>query len=180
MRNSTAKSLILSILLIILFIFALFILGYNLLPMNKIIPVQMTEYKSDELVINEIGRNNTSHDILKGQNKVYEITDADLNLYKSSNTFDPGKADPFAPAKANNVENNKVNNQVTTQTTNQTANTTVSKSVSTIQTNSQTKTTNSAIAKTTSENKVTQIEKKTDKDTTDNFYKASNINKSSK
>ena len=67
---------------------------YQYLPSNKVIPSKMTAYSTPEDVAKEIEEEN--QDELEPLNTIYTITDADLSLYKSQRSYNPGKVDPFA------------------------------------------------------------------------------------
>lgn len=67
---------------------------YQYLPSNKIIPSKVTAYATPGEVSKEIEED--SQDEFEAVNTVFTVTDADLSLYKSEKSYNPGKVDPFA------------------------------------------------------------------------------------
>ena len=75
---------------------------YQYLPSNKIIPSKITAYSTPEEVAKEIEED--SQDELTPENKIYTVTDADLSLYRSEKSYNPGKVDPFAEVSDTSAE----------------------------------------------------------------------------
>lgn len=75
---------------------------YQYLPSNKIIPSKITAYSTPEDVAKEIEEEEEEE--LEALNTVYTITDADLSLYKSEKSYNPGKVDPFAESAGTSEE----------------------------------------------------------------------------
>ncbi len=67
---------------------------YQYLPNNKIIPSKITAYSTPEDVAKEIEEDNQEE--LEPLNTIFTVTDADLSLYRSERSYNPGKVDPFA------------------------------------------------------------------------------------
>ena len=83
------------------------ILFYDYIPTNKIIPSKEAYYTPNEVKaeideqITEIEKTEIS----------YEVTDADLNVYKQTSSYRPGKPDPFSLIDTqNNVTGNTSGN----------------------------------------------------------------------
>lgn len=111
--KSLIKELIIILLLTIIIGLILCIIFYNYLPFNKIVPSKVEAYVTPGTVKEEI-----NEDIVEypKQNIVFEITDSDLTLYKQSQSYDPGKSNPFEvykePEKTNTESGNNGNNTV--------------------------------------------------------------------
>lgn len=92
MIKSVIKEIIIMLLLCIAILLILGILFYDYIPSNKVIPIKEA-YSTPEEVKTEIEEEITE------LNKVevsYEITDSNLDLYKESSSYRPGKSNPFA------------------------------------------------------------------------------------
>ena len=120
------KSVIKEILIIVLLCCAVcLILGvvfYDYIPTNKVIPSQVQAYQTSNTIKDEISQGVSNYE---AGNYVFEITDSDLSLYRQSDSYDPGKANPFASSALS--ENTKTN--TTTEGTN-TGNTTSNENTS--------------------------------------------------
>ena len=93
---SIVKEVIISLLVCLLVLIALSLGFYRFIPNNKVIPDTVTYQASDDLkkeLNSEV--NNSSDNIIK----TYEITASDLDKYKSSKEYVPGKKNPFAPVQ---------------------------------------------------------------------------------
>lgn len=113
------KSIIKEILIIVLLCCAVcLILGvvfYDYFPTNKVIPSQIQGYETSNAIKDEIS---ASVGNFETQNFVFEITDSDLSIYRQSDSYDPGKANPFASSALNeNATNTTVENNTTNTTT---------------------------------------------------------------
>lgn len=91
------KSVIKEILIIVLLCCAVcLILGvvfYDYIPTNKVIPSQVQAYQTSNTIKDGISQGVSNYE---AGNYVFEITDSDLSLYRQSDSYDPGKANPFA------------------------------------------------------------------------------------
>ena len=104
------KSVIKEILIIVLLCCAVcLILGvvfYDYIPTNKVIPSQVQAYQTSNTIKDEISQGVSNYE---AGNYVFEITDSDLSLYRQSDSYDPGKANPFASsALSENTTTNTV------------------------------------------------------------------------
>lgn len=135
-----AKTIIKEIFIILLVTIAiglvLAVIFYQFIPSNKIIPSEVTAYSAPEEVKEEILE--AANQELSETSQVYEITDSDLDLYKSTKSYNPGKVDPFSSTSSDTSGNE-----------------------------------NSTPVEGTGGNSGTT--QNTDKNTTDNYYQASNI-----
>ena len=97
--------IILLICIAILLIFAL--VFYQYIPSNKVIPSKVEAYETPETIKAEIEEKAEGQELI-GRNEMYEITDEDLSLYKSTKNYNPGKSDPFSKydeqPKGNNID----------------------------------------------------------------------------
>jgi len=97
------KEIIIILLLCLAICLVLAVLFYNYIPINKVIPSNVEAYKTSETIKNEI-----SEEIVEypKQNIVFEITDSDLTLYKQTQSYEPGKSNPFASLNTTSSGNN--------------------------------------------------------------------------
>ena len=110
MIKSIIKEIIIMLLLCIAIILILGILFYDYIPTNKIVPTKEA-YTTPENVKEEIDEEITE---LKKTVVSYEVTGSDLNLYKQSNSYIPGKDNPFALVSTNtNTDGNSTGNPTT-------------------------------------------------------------------
>ncbi len=91
------------------------VIFYQYVPSNRMIPTKVTAYKASEEVQKEIN-DQAQEEQLQSETKVYEVTDSDLAMYKRTQSYNPGKADPFAPASSSPTgsENESTGNSVGT------------------------------------------------------------------
>lgn len=80
------------LLLCIAIILILGILFYDYIPTNRVIPTKEA-YSTPENVKVEINEQITE---IEKTEISYEITDSDLNIYKQTSSYKPGKKDPFS------------------------------------------------------------------------------------
>ncbi len=106
-----AKTIIKEIFIILLVTIAiglvLAVIFYQFIPSNKIIPSEVTAYSAPEEVKEEISE--SANEELSETIAIYEITDSDLDLYKSTKSYNPGKVDPFSASSSSDTggsENN--------------------------------------------------------------------------
>ena len=92
MVKSIIKEIIIMLLLCVAILLILGVLFYDYIPTNKVIPTKEA-YSTPENVKAEINEQITE---LEKTEISYEVTDADLNIYKQSSSYKPGKSNPFA------------------------------------------------------------------------------------
>jgi len=95
MVKTVLKEIIITLLLCIAILLVLSILFYDYNPLNKIVPNKIA-YSTPEEIKNEIEQNEVKDVLEGGVNIVYSIDGSDLNIYKKSNSYIPGKENPFA------------------------------------------------------------------------------------
>lgn len=124
MTKTILKEIIITLLLCIAILLILSIIFYDYNPLNKIVPNKIA-YSTPEEIKNEIEQNEVKDILEGGVNIVYSIDGSDLNIYKKSNSYVPGKANPFAAISEEVTEDGTgngqtivKNNQVTGNTTN--------------------------------------------------------------
>lgn len=110
MVKTVLKEIIITLLLCIAILIILGILFYDYNPLNKIVPNKIA-YSTPEEIKNEIEQNEITDVLEGGINIVYSIEGSDLNIYKKSNSYIPGKANPFATIEDSNT-NIDTNGQV--------------------------------------------------------------------
>lgn len=93
-KGTIAKQVLLTFVTLIAVGLVLVVVLYKYIPTNKIVPTKVKAYKTSQEVATEIAETQQS-DALTKQEKTYEITDSDLNLYRSTQSYNPGKPDPF-------------------------------------------------------------------------------------
>ena len=142
MAKNIIKQIIVTVLIGIAIVLVLAIILYKYIPSNQKVPSKVSEYKTPENVASEITENLTAEEI-EPLNRTFEITDSDLYLYKRSQSYNPGKSDPFS--------------EYTVESTNET------------NSSSDVKGKGASSGSTT-----------TDKNVTDNYYKAANVSGGSK
>lgn len=109
------KSIIKEILIILLMCLAicliLCVIFYNYIPINKVVPSKVEAYTTSNTVKEEINEEIVEY---PKQNVIFEITDSDLTLYKKTQSYNPGKSNPFADVTSNNVNTNTTQGNTTT------------------------------------------------------------------
>lgn len=152
MAKEVMKQIIISILTCIAIVLIAALIFYQYIPSNKVIPAKVQAYSTPESIKTEI--EDKVEEELKAQNELYEITDADLDSYKRTKSYNPGKSDPFAPdttedeSTSSSNPNSKNASAPATEKTDKTEDKTESKTV--------------------------------DRNTTDNYYTAENISSGAK
>lgn len=94
MIKTIFKEVIIILLLCLAILLVLSVLFYDYNPINKVVPNKIA-YTTPEEIKSELEEENTIQEITV-ENKVYTIEGSDLNIYKKSNSYIPGKANPFA------------------------------------------------------------------------------------
>lgn len=115
MIKSVLKEVCIMLLLCIAIVLILGVIFYDSIPSNKAVPNKLSAYTTPENVQTEIDEE------VSGMNKVevsYEITSSDLTLYKQTQSYTPGKPDPFS---ASTSTDDNTNNDGGTETNNNTA-----------------------------------------------------------
>lgn len=114
MAKSIIKEIIIMLLLCVAILLILGVLFYDYIPSNKVVPSKIA-YSTPENIQEEVNQ----EVIEANKTKItYEVTDADLNIYKQSNSYVPGKRDPFS------MESTQAQDNTTGGTTTNTGNTT--------------------------------------------------------
>ena len=100
MLKSVFKEIFIMLLLCVAIVLILGVLFYNYIPTNKTIPNKLAEYSTPENVKTEIDQETSGEE---KQEISYEIDGSDLKLYRQTNSYTTGKANPFAASTT--VEN---------------------------------------------------------------------------
>lgn len=106
MAKTIIKEIFIMLLLCIAIVLILGILFYDYIPTNRVIPTKEA-YVTPNDVKEEINEQITE---IEKTEISYEITDADLNIYKQSSSYKPGKKDPFSLTETSQNVNNTTNN----------------------------------------------------------------------
>lgn len=120
MVKTVLKEIIITLLLCIAILLVLGVLFYDYNPLNKIVPNKIA-YSTPEEIKNEIQETEVKDVLEGGINIVYSIDSSDLNIYKKSNSYVAGKANPFASIQediTNVTEGNNTTKNNNTSTSN--------------------------------------------------------------
>ena len=113
MIKTVFKEIIIILLLCLTILLVLSVLFYDYNPISKVVPNKIA-YTAPESIKNDLEEENTIEEIAV-ENKVYTIEGSDLNIYKKSNSYNPGKANPFSTTT---VDTNIVDNSGSIENTN--------------------------------------------------------------
>ncbi len=108
MLKSVIKEIFIILLLSIAILLILGILFYDYIPINRVVP-QPEAYSTPDEVKNEIDEEITESEKIE---VTYEVTDADLNIYKQTGSYTEGKANPFALESTTDENNTNEENSV--------------------------------------------------------------------
>lgn len=124
------KEMIIILLLCVAILILLSVIFYDYNPISKVVPNKIA-YSTPKDVREELEEESVGNTI-SIENKVYQIEGSDLNIYKSSKSYNPGKRDPFTATTSEGgsttVSTNTSNNNggdTTTQNNNTNRNDTV-------------------------------------------------------
>lgn len=92
MLKSVIKEIFIILLLSIAILLVLGILFYDYIPTNRVVP-EREAYATPDEVKNEISEEVAETEKIE---VTYEVTDADLNIYKQTGSYTEGKANPFS------------------------------------------------------------------------------------
>ena len=98
MAKAIIKEIFIMLLLCVAIVLVFGVIFYDYIPTNKAVPNKLEAYVTPENIQEEI-----DEEIIE-MNKVevsYEITESDLDLYKQTHSYTPGKRDPFSPSTEN-------------------------------------------------------------------------------
>ncbi len=114
MLKSVIKEIFIILLLSIAILLILGILFYDYIPINKVVP-EREAYTTPDEVKNEINEDITETEKVE---VTYEVTDADLNIYKQTGSYTEGKANPFSLESTTDENNTNTNDGNGGQNTN--------------------------------------------------------------
>ncbi len=120
MVKSILKEVCIMLLLCAAIVLVLGVVFYDSIPSNKVVPNKLEAYTTPENIQSKI------EEKISGMNKVevsYEITNSDLKLYKQTNSYTPGKPDPFSASITTNTANPNGGTQTNNTNQNTTTNT---------------------------------------------------------
>lgn len=108
MTKKIFKEVFIILLVCVAIILIMAVIFYNYIPTNKIIPAKVTAYKTPENIEAEITEDTIGS--YTTQEQEYTIDNADLSKYQATQSYNPGKPDPFAEYSEANVITNNINN----------------------------------------------------------------------
>lgn len=113
MLKSVIKEIFIILLLSIAILLVLGILFYDYIPINRVVP-EREAYTTPDEVKNEISEDITESEKIE---VTYEVTDADLNIYKQTGSYTEGKSNPFSLEST--TDENNTNDGNSDQNTNE-------------------------------------------------------------
>ena len=108
MTKKIFKEVFIILLVCVAIILIMAVIFYNYIPTNKIIPAKVTAYKTPENIEAEITEDTIGS--YTTQEQEYTIDNTDLSKYQATQSYNPGKPDPFAEYSEANVITNNINN----------------------------------------------------------------------
>lgn len=115
MAKNIIKEIIIMLLLILAIILILGVLLYEYVPINKIIPEELS-YTTPEKIQDEL---NTDSSVDDTQVIItYQIDSTDLSNYKTTQDYVPGKKNPFSSLTTQETANNNESGNNSTSTSN--------------------------------------------------------------
>ncbi len=119
--KSIVKEIFIILLVCITIVLIMTVIFYNFIPSNKIIPTKVTAYERPENIESEISVETDNTFTMQEQD--YTVQDSDLNRYRQSQSYNPGKPDPFSeyseevtPSEGDNTQNTGSNPNTNTNT----------------------------------------------------------------
>ena len=101
MAKTIFKEILIILLVCVAIILLMAVIFYNYIPTNKVIPAKVTAYQLPQNVEEII--NETTIDSYNSSSINYTIDNADLSKYQATQSYNPGKADPFSEYSENSV-----------------------------------------------------------------------------
>ena len=161
MTKQVTKQILIILLACIAIVLILALIFYQYIPSNKIVPAKVQAYTTPESIKSEI-EDSLNEQSVMAQSELYEITDSDLENYKSNKSYNPGKSDPFASYTEESDSSEEASSAATKEKS--AGSSTQEKG-------------NSGNSESNNNNEKSS---KVDANTTDNYYTASNVNKGTK
>ena len=115
MLKSVLKEIFIMLLLCAAIALILGVMFYNYIPTNKTVPSKLAEYSTPENVRAEINQETSEQE---KEEITYEIDGSDLKLFRQTNSYTTGKANPFASITSTENKENTDNSEVVEQNTN--------------------------------------------------------------
>ena len=94
MAKTIFKEILIILLVCVAIVLLMAVIFYNYIPTNKVIPAKVTAYQLPQNVEEII--NETTIDSYNSASINYTIDNADLSKYQATQSYNPGKADPFS------------------------------------------------------------------------------------
>lgn len=109
MAKSIIKEIFIILLVCVAIVLITAVIFYNYIPTNKIVPAKVTAYQTPENIQTEIIEDTIGN--YTTQEERYTVEDTDLNKYKQTQSYNPGKPDPFKEYVNPEVSGNEVNQE---------------------------------------------------------------------
>lgn len=100
--KSILKEIIILVLLCIAIVLILGVVFYEDIPTTKVVPGKVVAYETPNNIKDEIYKEVEN---VEKTNIIYEVTGTDLNIYRQSQSYRPGKADPFSDIEETENQN---------------------------------------------------------------------------
>ena len=106
MAKTIFKEVLIILLVCVAIVLLMAVIFYNYIPTNKVIPAKVTAYQLPQNVEEII--NETTIDSYNSSSINYTTDNADLSKYQATQSYNPGKADPFSASTedTNSTTNN--------------------------------------------------------------------------
>ena len=108
MAKTIFKEFFIILLVCVAIILIMAVIFYNYIPTNKIIPAKVTAYKTPENIQTEITEDTIGS--YTTQETEYTIDNTDLTQYQVTQSYNPGKPDPFAEYSEQTAPTNETGN----------------------------------------------------------------------
>lgn len=111
MAKSVIKEVFIILLVCVAIALVMAVMFYNYMPTNKIVPAKVSAYERPQNIEAEISVETDNTFVM--QEHDYTVEDTDLNRYRQTQSYNPGKPDPFSeyseepqPGETNEVTGN--------------------------------------------------------------------------
>lgn len=115
MAKSIFKEIFIILLVCVAIVLVMAVIFYNYIPTNKVIPTKVTAYQTPENIESEITADTIGNYTTQEEN--FTVEDSDLNRYRQTKSYNPGKPDPFSEYTEEVVPGNTTSEGSTTTNT---------------------------------------------------------------
>jgi uncharacterized protein YpuA (DUF1002 family) len=103
--KSVIKEICIILLLCVAICLVLGVIFYDYIPTTKVVPSTVEKYTTSETIQEELEQETLDYSDGNTPTETFEITDSDLTLYKKTESYDTGKANPFATYSSESTDN---------------------------------------------------------------------------